>query len=256
MNAIQRITGAAIRGLRLGRRPDDEARIPVELSDAEGEIFHHVRRNQLSMTRPERLWATLLACKYVDDQRIEGDFVECGVWRGGHALMAAETFRLRGAGRKVYLFDTFEGMTMPTVKDRVLASGKAAADKFLKSQKETHNAWCYASLEDVRNNFDARGLLDDRAVFVQGDVCQTLDVEANLPASISVLRLDTDWYASTKKELEVLYPRLAVGGVLILDDYGHWAGAKQATDEYFAARGDRPFLHYTDYSCRAGIRMQ
>jgi O-methyltransferase len=91
---------------------------------------------------------------------------------------------------------------------------------------------------------------------VQGDVVQTLRHEANLPEEIALLRLDTDWYASTIVELKVLYPRLAIGGILIVDDYGHWQGSKKAVDEYFA---DKPETWETveriDYSAISMTRM-
>ena len=64
---------------------------------------------------------------------------------------------------------------------------------------------------------------------------ETLNIPSNLPESISVLRLDTDWYESTRKELQILYPRLGVGGVLIIDDYGYWDGCRKAVHEYFAS---------------------
>ena len=85
----------------------------------------------------------------------------------------------------------------------------------------------------------------------KGDVLSTLAVPDNLPLKIAVLRLDTDWYESTRMELETLYPRLSVDGVIMIDDYGHWTGARRAVDEYFA-RGQRPLLQYTDATGRAG----
>lgn len=87
--------------------------------------------------------------------------------------------------------------------------------------------------------------LSSQVILIEGDVLETLVKTQNIPGKISVLRLDTDWYESTKKELEVLYPKLAVGGVLMIDDYGYWGGAKKAVDEYFADI-PRPFLQYTD----------
>jgi predicted O-methyltransferase YrrM len=96
-------------------------------------------------------------------------------------------------------------------------------------------------------------LLSPSVRFVEGDVVQSLKIESNLPESISVLRLDTDWYESTRAELEVLYPRLSPGGVLIIDDYGHWGGAKKAVDEYFRGR-PKPLLQYTDYTGRMGVK--
>ena len=100
--------------------------------------------------------------------------------------------------------------------------------------------------------FASHGLLGPDVRFIVGKVEDTLTVPANLPDKIASLRLDTDWHASTKIELAVLYPRLAAGGVLILDDYGFWTGARAAVDEYFA---NRPMLFVPiDKSCRVGIK--
>ena len=231
------------------------AEFPVEFTEEEKKFFFHIRENNLSMTSNERLYATVMACKHVLERNIEGDFIECGVWRGGNALLAASIFKFYGSDKKVYLFDTFEGMTTPTQDDKAVGTGELAIVQFNKHQGKLHNEWCYASLEDVKNNFDKAGLLSSNILFIKGDVLKTLERDENLPAKISVLRLDTDWYESTKKELEVLYPRLSRGGVLIIDDYGQWAGSKKATDEYFENVGNRPFLQYTDYTGRVGIKF-
>jgi O-methyltransferase len=119
---------------------------------------------------------------------------------------------------------------------------------FKELQRDSHNDWCYASLDDVKANFRNAGLLNDNIMFIQGDVAVTLEV-------LAALRLDTDWYESTKKELEFLYPRLSVGGVLLVDDYGHWAGAREAVDEYFKRYNNRPFLIYNDNTGRAGVKI-
>jgi O-methyltransferase len=249
---------AAAFGLEISRRRREPATkasaFPVELTAEERELFLHVREHDLTMVSDERLFTTIMACRFVLERGIAGDFVECGVWRGGNALLAAGVFKAHRADRNVYLFDTFAGMTAPTEFDREAAANAAAAAKFESLQREAYNEWCYASLQDVRANFSRAGLLDDRVVFVPGDVVATLDGDV-LPERIAVLRLDTDWYESTKKEFEVLYPRLSLGGVLIIDDYGHWAGARKATDEYFAAHGHRPFLQYTDYTGRVGVKL-
>jgi len=230
------------------------ARMPVEFCDDEKSIISSILGENLSTASPERLWATVMACRYAIEQGIPGDFVECGVWRGGNAMIAAAMFNLLGSDKVVYLFDTFEGMTAPTKRDKYAWSGRSAEQIFRMNQRDSHNEWCYASLEDVRANFDRWGLLSDRVRFVQGDVGITLSEESLLPLRISVLRLDTDWYESTKKELEALYPRLSPGGVLIIDDYGYWAGAREATDEYFQSRRPRPFLQYTDGTGRMGVK--
>jgi O-methyltransferase len=229
--------------------------MPVELSVAEREIVHGIMSNKLTMVSYERLWTTVMACKYVVDRDIEGDFVECGVWRGGNALAAAEIFKLYKSKRDVWLFDTFKGMTAPTDLDIRASDGQPARTRYVIDQRETHNDWCYASLDDVRKSFTNRGL-ESNIHFIQGDVCETLNSDqSKLPARISVLRLDTDWYESTKKELEVLYPKLTPGGCLIIDDYGHWSGSKKATDEYFEKNRNRPFLQYTDCTGRVAVKV-
>ena len=150
-------------------------------------------------------------------------------------VIAAAVFKaMNGGPFDMVGFDTFAGMTAPTIND-VNFRGEVAQAKFDASQRADHNEWCYAPLEEVRANFEKAALLSDRVRFVKGDVALTLADSGNLPAAIAVLRLDTDWYESTKAELEVLYPRLAAGGILIIDDYGHWGGARKAVDEYLAA---------------------
>lgn len=236
-------------GYRLSRL--EPKGFPVELDAGDREIVAHVAARELSMTSAERLFATAMACRYVCEHAIEGDFVECGVWRGGNALVAADVFRRLAPQRKAYLFDTFAGMTEPTAHD-VSRTGADAGPMYREMARGDHNEWCYASLEEVDGHFRARGLLAN-AVFVKGDVAQTLRDTTRLPAQISVLRLDTDWYESTRLELEVLYPLLRTRGVLMVDDYGYWGGARQAVDEYFAGR-PRPFFHYVDHTARTAIK--
>ena len=147
-----------------------------------------------------------------------------------------------------YLFDTFEGMTKPTTFDRNALTKDLAIKKFNRLKKENHNNWCYASLDDVKNSFMKYDLMD-KAFFIKGDVNTTLNDLKNLPEKISLLRLDTDFYDSTKIELEKLYPLLSKNGILIIDDYGHWKGAKKAVDEYFEKINYKPFfLELSDLS--------
>jgi len=223
---------------------------PVEFNDEEIKLIKYVLENGLTIVSKERLFATLMSCKYVIKNNIEGDFVECGVWRGGNSIIAAEMFKLYNSRKKVYLYDTFEGMTSSTEIDVSSVTGLTAKETF-DSQKL--DKWCYASIDDVKNNFSKFGLLSENIIFIQGDVLQTLE-QNNIPEKIAVLRLDTDWYESTKKEMEILYPRIVAGGVLMIDDYGHWRGSKKAVDEFFEKNGYRPFLQYIDYTGRLGIK--
>ncbi len=205
---------------------------PIEIGDDERALLNLVREREFSMVSDAGLFATAMAVRYASTSAIAGDFVECGVWRG---------------------FDTFAGMTPPAEIDRTV-EGSPARQTFVENERPDHNEWCYCPLDQVKANFSVAGLLDDRIMFVQGDVAQTLRDSKNLPEKISVLRLDTDWYESTKLELEILYPRLSAGGVLILDDYGYWQGSREATDEYFARVGGRPFFAYIDHGARLAIK--
>jgi hypothetical protein len=101
------------------------------------------------------------------------------------------------------------------------------------SQMDISVVFAYSSLEEVKNNLQPSQFPKENIIFIEGDVSKTLQDRNNIPEKISLLRLDTDWYQSTKDELEILYPKLSNKGVLIVDDYGHWKGAKKAVDEYF-----------------------
>lgn len=174
------------------------------------------------------------AASYIAQHLDEGDVVECGVWRGGvSALMYETVSKYRDNPLKFWLFDTFEGMSDPTEHD--FKSGRTFADTISKHKGLLRNDggsnWCRGELDDVKDTMRlAAGSLEN-VEFVRGMVEETL-FGASLPNKIALLRLDTDFYESTKTELEVLYPRLVKGGVLIIDDFGAWAGARKATQEY------------------------
>ncbi len=187
-----------------------------------------------TMIGRDRLFALITAVRHVHRHGIEGAIVECGVWRGGAIGAAALTLEQLGdKARKLYLYDTFEGMSSPTAEDQTF-SGEDAAIEFREKQTgDESSAWCEASLEDVKANITGMNLDTSRFTFVKGMVEDT--IPATIPAEpIAVLRLDTDWYKSTRHEMEHLYPKLAKGGVLIIDDYGDWQGARQAVDEYMS----------------------
>jgi hypothetical protein len=203
------------------------------------------------MTTPPRVYALVRAVEYVASRDVPGAIVECGVWRGGSMMAAALTLRRVGAAnRNLYLYDTFAGMPPPSEADTT-RSGECAAD-LLAQNDETSHIWAIASLEDVRTAMLSVGYPQDRIHFVEGLVEETLPGTA--PDEIALLRLDTDWYESTKHELEHLYPRLAPGGVLILDDYGHWQGARRAADEYLAENGITLLLNRIDSTARLAVK--
>ena len=133
--------------------------------------------------------------------------------------------------RRLWLYDTFEGMSEPTEED-VDFMGQPA-DRLLGEQDrlQSDSIWCFSPLEQVRSVMQETGYPESKVNFVQGKVEDTLP--QTKPESIALLRLDTDWYESTRCELEHLFPRMVDGAVLIVDDYGHWEGCRRAVDEYF-----------------------
>ncbi|SRR6266481_749023 len=205
-----------------------------------------------TMTSKERLFALRRSVEYIVRNNIPGDIVECGVWKGGSMMAVARTLIELGAGdRNLYLFDTFDGMSAPTPGDKQF-SGEAAVDLLQKSDKETSTFWAYSPLDDVRRVMRDTGYRQDKVIFIKGKVEETLPSYA--PKQVAILRLDTDWYESTYHELIHLYPRLSGGGVLIIDDYGHWEGARRAVDEYIHGQNLRLLLNRIDYSGRICVK--
>lgn len=216
----------------------EELELPRDYDDLAQEMIRHVQ--PWTMTSPEKLNALILSVRHVVKHDIPGDIVECGVWRGGSMQAAARTLIEAGdTNRELYLFDTYEGMSAPTDKDRRGQDGTSAAELLQASSKKS-GVWAVATLDDVQTGMGRIGYPEERIHYVQGMVEQTIPEEA--PDEISILRLDTDWYESTKHELDHLYPRLSSGGVLLLDDYGWWEGAKTAVDEWLEETGERLLL--------------
>ncbi len=223
---------------------------PPDFDETAREIISAV--NTFTMTKRERLFALIEAVRYIHKAQITGAFVECGVWRGGSMMAAAKTLiSMKVNDRDLYLFDTFEGMTKPSDAD-VSVGGHRAIEKFERTKlTEETSDWCRASIEDVETNMRSTGYDLNRIHLRKGRVEDT--IPTNAPTRIALLRLDTDWYESTRHELVHLYPRLTPGGVLIIDDYGHWKGCRQACDEFFQ---DKPvLLNRIDYLGRIAVKL-
>lgn len=224
-----------------------EPEFPLDFDDQSKATIRAVR--EFTMTPDARIFALCESVRHVVRTDLPGAIVECGVWRGGSMMAAARTLvDERNTGRDLFLFDTFEGMSPPTESD-TRHDGVGAAALLADGDSEY---WCRAGLPDVRRNIASTGYPAERTHFVMGRVEET--IPENAPAEIALLRLDTDWYESTLHELEHLYPRVVPGGIVIIDDYGYWRGARQATDEFLARLPERVYLHRVDYSGRVLVK--
>lgn len=219
---------------------------------------HHIaiinKAGPYTLTSQERLFGLIESVKWVVQRNIPGSIVECGVWKGGSMMAAAlSLIHWKQQNRDLYLFDTFEGMPKPTKED-VHHSGVSASVSFAKLQTgEDSSDECASPLSEVRNTMSQTGYDPKKIHYIQGKVENTIPGQA--PEQIALLRLDTDWYASTKHELEHLYPRLSPNGILIIDDYGDWQGARKATDEYIAKHAPSLFLNRIDYTGRVALKI-
>ncbi|MBA2505363.1 MAG: class I SAM-dependent methyltransferase [Thermoleophilaceae bacterium] len=229
--------------------------LPEHLDPADRRILE--RAIPHTMTGHQRLLATVDSARYCLQRGIPGDFVECGVWRGGSVLaMILVLQEAEVEDRDLYLFDTFEGMTEPTEAD-TSPMDAPALENWREAERKGETAWpeLFGSEESgeeaVRATLLATGYPAERIHLVRGPVEET--IPGTMPERIALLRLDTDWYESTRHELQHLYPALSERGVLIIDDYGHWEGARKAVDEYFAER-PAVLLNRIDYTGRLALK--
>ena len=207
-----------------------------------------------TMTSAERISTLCHAVRYVTKHNIPGDIVECGVWRGGSMMAAALSLQAdQDLSRTLHLFDTFSGMPPPSDVDRTVASGRLASS-LLEEADRSSLIWACASIDDVRANMAATNYPAERVRFIGGRVEDTIPSAA--PERIAILRLDTDWYESTKHELMHLYPKLSIGGILIIDDYGYWEGARKAVDEYMRQEELVIFLQRIDITGRIAVKIK
>ena len=241
--------GNVLQRLKLGARVKQSSEVAVEATADESSMLAIAGR--YSMTSKARLWATLQAMQHIAREKIDGDLVECGVWKGGNLVLFGLMAKKLGLTRTIWGYDTFEGMSAPTDEDVRISTAETAKEMLPSFTKNGVTEWCYSPYQEVEQNF-RREVGDAPLKLIKGKVEDTLSVVSNIPDRIAILRLDTDWYESTRKELDVLYPRLEKGGVLIIDDYGYWAGSKKAVDEYFSDRS--VWLHRVDHSCRLVIK--
>lgn len=221
--------------------PRRAASLPADTDPAARQILASV--TERTMTGSEKLLGLIEATRYISRHEIEGDVVECGVWRGGSMMTVAHTLTdLGDTSFDLHLFDTYDGMSEPSDHDRRIFDGRGA-QQLLDASPKTPDVWvwAYATLEDVEAGMNSTSYPVDKIHYVKGKVEETIPDHA--PEKISLLRLDTDWYESTKHELEHLYDRVSAGGVIVFDDYGYWEGARTAVDEFIERTGSKLLLN-------------
>ena len=223
---------------------DDEAAIK--------DAVRRVRGN--TMTSVERLATLWQQVRYLDRAGIQGSLVECGTWRGGSVGMMALA-HLAGSPtptRRIELFDSFEGLPQPTAKDGAKAATYARGR--VTGALDTIDA-CVAPLEENRSLLEGSiGYPGELTTYHRGWFQDTVPAAAPGLGPIALLRLDGDWYESTLICLDHLYDLVPAGGVVVIDDYGHWEGCRRAVDEYLAARDEHVLMQHLDYTGRAWVK--
>ena len=222
----------------------------VEASDEELREFKII--DEISLTSQPNKWSLLQSLKHVKDNNVDGDIVETGVFKGANLVLINNFLNKHHLKKKNFAYDTYSGQSEPTDLDFDI-KGTSMKKKF-SDYKEKNIIPVYCSLDNVKNNIKRYSKNDlDQIIFIKGKVENTLTLEKNVPLKISLLRLDTDFYESLKISLEILYPRLVSGGVLIIDDYGHFKGAKIAVDNFFKDKKNI-WMHRVDYTCRLIVK--
>lgn len=184
------------------------------------------------------------AINYILQNNIEGAIIECGVETGHFEHIWIQELMKNNVVRDIYLYDTFGGLVKPTEYDYTCKDAKLYSmdkDEVYNTWKkhivnDKINGWCYTPLEQVQHRLNSTGYPQHNLHYIVGDVMETLKDKTNIPDKIAILRLDTDWYESSKYELEKMYDNVVIGGVIIFDDYYHWDGQRRATDEFFSSR--------------------
>jgi len=255
INTVMRTIGYQIRRFPGPEAPSPEpASLPPDFDETDIALWEAVA--PYTMTSPERVFSLRRAVEYVVKNDVPGDFVECGVWKGGSSMVMALTLlRLGDWSRHLYLYDTFEKGWPEASEVDVTFDGVTGHELYLQAiaRGETEDT-LFAKFHAVQAAMDSTEYPPDKVHMIKGRVEET--IPDHIPDTIALLRLDTDWYESTKHELVHLYPRLSVGGPLIIDDYGWFEGARKATDEYFEEHHVSMLLHRVDHGgYRIGVKQ-
>jgi O-methyltransferase len=206
--------------------------------------------SKFALAGKSNLWSIIQSINYIAENNIDGDLVECGIFNGGSLGLMSLYSQKHLIKSKIYGYDTFEkGFLSDTLsKNDYTVKGMSVKNSDLNSPDKF-----YPTIESVKDNLKQFSLNEKYFPFlIKGNILETLKDENNIPSKISFLRIDTDLYSTTKYQLEILYPRLQIGGVLHIDDYGFCPGVRKAVDEYFLSK--KIWLHRIDLSCRLMIK--
>ena len=203
------------------------------------------------------------AVNYILQNNIEGVIIECGVYQGDFEHIWINELIKNNTVRDIYLYDTFTGLTEPSEYDYTCKDAKIYQmnkDDVYNTWKsfiidDKTNNWCYSSLEEVQSRLHSTGYPQNNLHYIVCDVMETLKDKTKIPEKIAILRLDTDWYESSKYELEQMYDNVVTGGLIIFDDYYHWDGQRRATDDFFLSRNiNYDFVNIGNYKTAAIIK--
>ena len=225
---------------------DDEFRFTMNCAT------HYVNSDAVSMITLARFDNIKNCIESILRNGVPGDLIEAGVWRGGASIFMRGALKAYGVtDRLVWAADSFEGLPEP---DADLFPLEAKVQSGPVMQKLYHNL--AVGLEEVKRNFAAYGLLDDQVRFLKGWFKDTLQTAP--PGPLSLIRLDGDFYESTRDGLDNLYDRLSIGGFVIIDDYGQdsWTYCRKAVDEFRAERNIEDPLILVDSTCHYWQRSE
>jgi len=228
--------------------------IPKDYDKAHTDTYNKVK--EYTMSASQRVVALCSAVDYLVSNKIEGDIVECGVWRGGNIMAAIDTLmKNKSTERDIYLYDTFEGMPTPGEYD--IKTGGASG--LGKSAKEIYEnaapgdfVLCCSSLEEVKQNIESLNYPAEKIHYLKGVVEET--IPNIIPSKIALLRLDICLYEPVLHILKHLYANLVPGGIIIISDYGDWGGTRKAVDEFIETNKIRLLLNRIDSAGRIGVK--
>lgn len=241
-----------------------DERLGFELEDEATACISIVRHN--TMLSKRRLVTLYQQVAYCERYELPGAFVECGVWKGGAAgMMALANLQTGKARRHLHLFDAFQEICEP---DAAVDGEKALREVRQFTGRIGHDNGALQPLTGFYDLLGGPGTLDENRQLLEKTIGYPAEFlhyhvgwfQETLPAvhetigQIAILRLDGDWYASTKICLEYLFDRVVQGGVVIIDDYGTYEGCRRAVDEFMKAKDVHAYLGSIDSDCRFFVK--